>query len=82
VDGGFRAVVVCVDPRQLDPTFRGRAFDRSFLGDLPEAVDPCGENGEFHSLVTAGPVFDATLAHKVGQVVDRDGFTYCDVQTT
>ncbi|HEY1595665.1 MAG TPA: hypothetical protein VGF74_09740, partial [Thermoleophilaceae bacterium] len=58
IGAGFEAVLVCVDPAQLDPSFVGRAFDSSLLADLPAGVDPCGENGEFHTFVHAGPIFD------------------------
>src|ERR687886_254837 len=54
---GFRAVLVCVDPRQIDPAFCGREFDESLLAELPSSADPCGENGEFHTFVYAGPIF-------------------------
>src|SRR5262249_48974868 len=57
IDAGFEAVLVCVDPAKLDPSFVGRAFDSALLADLPDGVDPCGENGEFHTFVHAGPVF-------------------------
>ena len=79
VDAGFGAVVVCVDPGQLDPSFAGRGFDSSFLADLPAGVDPCGENGEFHTFVHAGPVFGDPIPCRVGEVVERDGFVFCDV---
>ncbi len=57
IEARFRAIVVCVDPRALDPSFVGRAFDEGYLKDLPEGVDPCGENGEFHTFVHDGPLF-------------------------
>jgi uncharacterized protein (TIGR00290 family) len=75
---GFRAVVVCVDPRALDPSFAGRDYDEALLADLPAGVDPCGENGEFHTFVTAGPVFAAPVACRLGEVVERDGFVFAD----
>jgi len=79
VAGGLRAVVVCVDPKQLDASFAGRFYDGDFLRDLPENVDPCGENGEFHTLVFDGPMFDAAMPISVGDVVTRDGFVFADV---
>jgi len=80
VADGFQAVVVSVDPAQLDPAFAGRAYDAAFLDDLPAGVDPCGENGEFHTFVHAGPIFAAPLHVRVGEVVMRDGFAYADVE--
>ena len=79
VDAGFEALVVCVDPRQLDPWFTGRGFDSSFLAELPAEVDPCGENGEFHTFVHAGPIFGDPIPCRAGEVVERDGFVFCDV---
>jgi diphthamide synthase (EF-2-diphthine--ammonia ligase) len=79
IANGFRAIVVCVDPRALDPTFAGRAFDEGFLADLPEGVDPCGENGEFHTFVHDGPLFLGPIPCRTGEIVIRDGFVYCDV---
>ena len=79
VAGGLRAAVVCVDPRRLDASFAGRLFDESFLDELPEDVDPCGENGEFHTLVFGGPMFEKDLSVTVGETVLRDGFVFADV---
>lgn len=76
---GFRAVLVCVDPRALDGSFAGREFDEHLLGDLPAGVDPCGENGEFHTFVYDGPIFDATVSCERGEVMERDGFVFCDL---
>lgn len=76
---GFKAVVTCVDPRALPPTFAGRLIDERFLRDLPPGVDPCGENGEFHSFVYTGPIFKEEVKVTVGQVVLRDGFAFCDL---
>jgi uncharacterized protein (TIGR00290 family) len=75
----FRAVAVCIDPRKLAPTFAGRELDASFFGDLPPDVDPCGENGEFHTFVFDGPIFRAPIAVQIGTVVERDSFVFCDV---
>jgi uncharacterized protein (TIGR00290 family) len=82
VASGFRAVVVCVDPRVVDPSFAGRAFDLEFLADLPDAVDPCGENGEFHTFVWDAPMYREPIPCRTGEVVERDGFVYCDIVPT
>jgi len=79
VADGFRARVVCLDPRRLDRSFAGRAYDAAFLADLPPDVDPCGENGEFHTFVHAGPLFTRLVACATGEVVERDGFVFCDL---
>ena len=77
---GFRAVVTCVDLRVLDPSFAGREFDEGLLDDLPPSVDPCGENGEFHSFVYDGPGFRFPLAVEVGDRVERAGFLFADIR--
>ncbi|HEY1939091.1 MAG TPA: ATP-binding protein [Candidatus Angelobacter sp.] len=79
ISSGLKAKIVCVDPRQLAKEFVGRDFDQSFLEELPPDVDPCGENGEFHSFVYAGPMFHRELAITAGEIVERDGFWFCDV---
>ncbi len=76
---GLRAVVTCLDPKQLDDAFAGREFDSDMLADLPIGVDPCGENGEFHTFCYDGPAFQRKLDVRVGEVVRRDGFVYADV---
>jgi uncharacterized protein (TIGR00290 family) len=76
---GFRAVITCVDPRKLDPSFAGQPFDESFLNSLPANVDPCGENGEFHTFVYDGPIFRNPIPIEVGNRVMRDGFQFADV---
>jgi uncharacterized protein (TIGR00290 family) len=76
---GYKTVVVCVDPRQLDPSFAGRVIDEQFLADLPPRVDPCGENGEFHTFVFDGPDFREPLRFVFGAVECRDGFWFCDL---
>ncbi len=76
---GFKAVLVCVDTAMLDPTFAGRPYDQELLRDLPPHVDPCGENGEFHSFAFDGPIFKHQINHTVGEVVRRDRFCFCDL---
>ena len=76
---GFRAIVVCVDPRALDPAFAGRWIDGRFLDELPAGVDPCGENGEFHTFVTDGPGFRQPVRVRPGEAVARDGFAFRDL---
>ena len=75
----FRAIAVCIDPRVLDRSFAGRELDEPFFRDLPATVDPCGENGEFHTFVFDGPIFHHAIAIRTGEVVDRDSFIYCDL---
>jgi uncharacterized protein (TIGR00290 family) len=79
ISGGLRAKLVCVDPKQLDAKFAGREFDLQLLSELPAGVDPCGENGEFHTFVYGGPMFRKPLPVSTGEHVNRDGFCYCDV---
>jgi uncharacterized protein (TIGR00290 family) len=77
----FDAVVVCVDTQQLPGSFAGRSYDDDFLRDLPSTADPCGENGEFHTFVAAGPVFARAVPYRRGAVVLRDDrFAYCDLE--
>ena len=76
---GFKAIAVCVDPRVLDESFAGRILDESFFADLPSGVDPCGENGEFHTFVFAGPVFRTPIRFVSGEKVLREGFCFCDL---
>jgi uncharacterized protein (TIGR00290 family) len=75
----FEAIVVCLDPRVLDASLAGRPYDSRFLAQLPPNVDPCGENGEFHTFVRAGPILSEPIACDVGEVVERDGFVFCDL---
>ena len=77
---GMAARITCVDPRVLDRRFAGRDFDAAFLADLPPSVDPCGERGEFHSFAYAGPMFSSTIPVRAGEIVDRDGFVFADLQ--
>jgi uncharacterized protein (TIGR00290 family) len=79
VAAGFRAVAACVDSRVVDPSFAGRELDESFFRDLPPGVDPCGENGEFHTFVYDGPIFRSPVRFTRGQVVQRGPFCFCDL---
>jgi uncharacterized protein (TIGR00290 family) len=79
IRGGLRAVLTCVDPRQLPATFAGRAYDAAMLSELPAGVDPCGERGEFHTCCLAGPMFASSLAVRTGKTVHRDGFWFTDL---
>lgn len=76
---GLSAYLTCVDPRKLDRSFAGRRFDAALLATLPTDVDPCGENGEFHTFACAGPMFEAPITVEVGEVVDRSGFVFVDL---
>jgi uncharacterized protein (TIGR00290 family) len=78
----FRAIAACIDPRVLDRSFAGRELDESFFRDLPAGVDPCGENGEFHTFVFDGPIFRNPIPVRAGKVVERDSFVYCDLLPT
>jgi uncharacterized protein (TIGR00290 family) len=79
IAAGFQAFIACLDPRTLDASFAGRAYDEQLLADLPASVDPCGENGEFHTFVHAGPIFTEPIACDPGEVVEREGFVFCDL---
>jgi len=79
IASGLRATLTCVDPRALPASFAGRVFDGGFLADLPEGVDPCGENGEFHTFAWDGPMFDRPIYVRGGEVVERDGFVFADL---
>ena len=79
VQQGFRAITVCVDPAKLPKSFAGRELDTAFFNELPTEVDPCGENGEFHTFVHAGPIFKTPIPVRTGQIVERDSFVYCDL---
>ena len=76
---GFRAVAVCIDSKKLSRDFAGRELDESFFRDLPGDVDPCGENGEFHTFVYDAPIFSSPIALRRGGIVQRDGFYFCDL---
>jgi uncharacterized protein (TIGR00290 family) len=79
IAGGLKAHLTCVDPKKLPPSFAGRAFDEQLLADLPEGVDPCGENGEFHTCVFAGPMLKHPIDVRPGEVQERDGFVFADL---
>jgi len=80
IDAGVKTRIVCVDPKKLSPEFAGRDIDEAFLRDLPAGVDPCGENGEFHTCVYDGPMFGQAIKIENGAVVERDGFVFADVK--
>lgn len=79
IRSGFRAIICTIDPKKLEPSFCGREYDKRFLSEIPEGVDPCGENGEFHTYVYDGPIFNRKVDVKVGQVVVREGFCFADI---
>jgi uncharacterized protein (TIGR00290 family) len=78
-DQNFRAIASCVDSKALDPSFAGRELDASFFRDLPPHADPCGENGEFHTFAFDGPIFQSSIPVRTGDIVNRDGFIFCDL---
>ncbi|KAA3639703.1 MAG: ATP-binding protein [Armatimonadetes bacterium] len=82
IDGGLRTVIATIDSRQLDPSFVGRIFDSDLLNDLPTGVDPLGENGEFHTFCYDAPIFDHPIDYTIGNIVDRDEFSYVDLLAT
>lgn len=79
IRAGVKAKVTCVDPAKLDRSYAGRDFDAGFLNSLPDQVDPCGENGEFHTFVYDAPVFSSAIKVEAGEIVERDGFVFADV---
>ena len=76
--GGLRALITCVDPQKLDKSFAGREWNAELLVDLPDSVDPCGENGEFHTVAFAGPMFRNSIDVRGGEILERDGFWFAD----
>lgn len=80
IASGLKAIITCVDPRKLDAGFVGRRFDEDLLNDLPAGIDPCGENGEFHSFVVETPRFSSPISVEMGIVVERGGFVFADVR--
>ncbi len=79
IASGFEAYLATVDLKKLPAAFAGRRFDAQLLADFPEGVDPCGENGEFHTCVVDGPIFTRRLPVTIGERVERDGYAYCDL---
>ena len=77
---GFKAILACVDPKQISKDFAGRDYDEALLGDLPQSADPCGENGEFHTFVHDGPIFGESIPVQRGEVVERGGFVFADLK--
>lgn len=77
--GGLRAVITTLDPKRLGTAFAGRLYDAHLIRDLPETVDPCGENGEFHTFCFAGPMFAHPIPIQIGQTIERDGFLFTDI---
>jgi uncharacterized protein (TIGR00290 family) len=82
IAAGVKATLTCVDPAKLDKSYAGRDFDLALLQSLPAQIDPCGENGEFHTFVHDAPVFDRSINVQTGEVVERDGFVFADVLET
>jgi uncharacterized protein (TIGR00290 family) len=82
IKSGVRAKLTCIDSMVLAPEFVGREFNEQLLSDLPPEIDPCGENGEFHSFVYAGPMFQNDLSVEVGEIVSLDGFVFADLSLT
>ena len=80
LEAGMKAIITCIDPRQTDAQFAGRLYDRQFLADIGTKVDPCGENGEFHTFVFDGPIFQRRMEIECGDVLERDGFVFADVR--
>jgi uncharacterized protein (TIGR00290 family) len=79
IAAGLKATVTCIDPRRVDPSVAGRTFDEALLADLPDDVDPCAENGEFHTFAHDGPMFSQPIRIQTGEVVERQGFVFCDL---
>jgi diphthamide synthase (EF-2-diphthine--ammonia ligase) len=79
IAAGLGAHITCIDTNVLPHEFAGRIYDTGLLRDLPDGVDPCGENGEFHTFAYAGPMFRQSIPVSVGKIIERDGFVYADV---
>ncbi len=79
IDSGLKAVITSIDPKLIPEEFIGRTYDESFLQQIPDTVDPCGENGEFHTFAFAGPMFKEPITISVGEIVHRDGFVFADI---
>lgn len=79
IEAGLKARITCLDPKKISLQMAGQVFDRALLAELPRTVDPCGENGEFHTFVHDGPMFTRPVAIQMGQTVERDGFVFADL---
>jgi uncharacterized protein (TIGR00290 family) len=79
IDEGLRAQITCIDPSQLPATLAGREYNGDFLKALPDGVDPCGENGEFHTFAFDGPMFNRPVEFAIGETAERDGFIFTDL---
>jgi diphthamide synthase (EF-2-diphthine--ammonia ligase) len=79
IDGGVETYLACVDLKQLPIVFAGRRLDHALLAELPASADPCGEKGEFHTFVAAGPMLKRRIPVRVGEVVEREGFAFADL---
>jgi diphthamide synthase (EF-2-diphthine--ammonia ligase) len=80
IAAGVKTRIVCIDPTKLPLEFAGRDVDQTFLRDLPDDIDPCGENGEFHTCVYDGPMFSHAIRVESGEIVERDGFVFADIK--
>jgi uncharacterized protein (TIGR00290 family) len=80
IDAGVKTRIVCIDPKKVPREFAGRDLDEEFLRDLPQGVDPCGENGEFHTCIYDGPMFSRAIPIESGEVVEREGFVFADIK--
>ena len=80
LEAGLSAILTCIDPRKLSASFAGRTFDEALLRELPPGIDPCGENGEFHTFVTRGPMLKRPIDVDRGEIVQRDGFVFADLR--
>jgi uncharacterized protein (TIGR00290 family) len=78
ISGGLKSRITCIDPKKLNTSFAGRVWDESLLNELPQEIDPCGENGEFHTFVFDGPMFSKPLDIRLGETIERDGFLFTD----
>lgn len=79
IDGGLKAKISCIDPKQLSPDFAGHEYDKSFLERIPDNIDPCGEKGEFHTFAYDGPMFNYKINISTGETISRDGFVFTDL---
>lgn len=80
VDSGLKAIITCIDPQEMPEKFIGCKYDESFLTAIPSSIDPCGENGEFHSFTFDGPMFNRSLDVSLGEIVEREGFLFADLK--